>query len=116
VIFRSFVIVWREWCLLDTAVGAWLLNPDHTPSSFSELLARYGMQQMGVEERDLNSSVLLKDLALLGPLMVKMYRQLQVSRLGEHLFSNLFPVAYLSNATIEFRFEIAESRIAVSVS
>lgn len=74
--------MWKEWCPLDTAIGAWLLDPDRTPSSFSELLARYGMQQMAPPMRgaegDWNSSALQQDLALLGPLMVKIYRQLQV--------------------------------------
>lgn len=82
--FSYFRSVWKDWCPLDTAVGAWLLDPDHTPSSFSELLVRYGMQQMTppTTEGDL-SALHHQDLGLLGPLMVKIYRQLQV-RAREH--------------------------------
>lgn len=67
---------------MDTSLGAWLLNPDHTPGSFSELLTRYGMEQMtlpttmGVDKGD--QLALRHDLALLGPLMVKIYKKLQV--------------------------------------
>lgn len=74
----SCTAAWREWCPLDTAVGAWLLDPDHTPNAFSELLARYGMQQMAPPTGGGAGSAVHHDLALLGPLMVKIYQQLQV--------------------------------------
>lgn len=70
--------VWKNWCPLDVGLGAWLLDPDHTPTSFSELLARYGLQQMGRKGGAGHSSALCQDLALLGPLMVKIYEDLQV--------------------------------------
>ena len=59
-------------------MGAWLLDPDHTPHAFSELLARYGMQQMAPPTGGGSVSAVHHDLALLGPLMVKIYQQLQV--------------------------------------
>ena len=77
--------VWKDWSLLDTALGAWLLNPDNTTASFSELLARFGMQQMTppTQRGDIaighSYSILHNDLSLLGPLMVKIYKELQVS-------------------------------------
>lgn len=78
---------WREWCPLDTSLGAWLLDPDNPANSFSELLARHGMQQLAppppeaaARERGggVSPATVRQDLALLGPLMVKIYQKLQV--------------------------------------
>ena len=61
-------------------MGAWLLHPDNTPSSFSELTARYGVQQEAAPPKGGEPpSVVRADLALLGPLMMAVYRKLQVS-------------------------------------
>ncbi len=79
---------WRGWCPLDTSLGAWLLDPDNPSNSFSELLARHGMQQLAppppspqapmAREGTVSPATVRHDLALLGPLMVKIYQKLQV--------------------------------------
>ena len=81
----SLRAAWKGWCPLDTGLGAWLLDPDHTPSSFSELLARHGMQQLAPPPsspalpEETGVATVHQDLALLGPLMVKIYQKLQVA-------------------------------------
>lgn len=76
------LVVWINWCPLDIILGAWLLDPDNVPSTFCELLARYGMQQLAPPPSprgQVSCDVSVQhDLALLGPLMVKIYQQLQV--------------------------------------
>ncbi len=70
--------------MFDTRIGAWLLNADHTPASFSDLLAQHGFRQLDThnsadkEKSGLDWSEIHQDLALLGPLMVKLYTQLMV--------------------------------------
>lgn len=93
ILWFYFIAVWINWCPLDTALGAWLLDPDHVPNTFSELLARYGLQQLAPppapgtrgSQEVCNVSTLQHDLALLGPLMVKLYQELQVN----HLVTNM---------------------------
>ena len=101
VYMHGLLVVWKNWRPLDTDVGAWLLDPDHTPNSFSELLARYGMQQMapptsaGGTGEDWTLQALRLDLSLLGPLLVKIYHQLQAKQLLEiflEIESKLIPI------------------------
>lgn len=87
--------VWRKWCPLDTGLGAWLLDPDNPPNSFSELLARHGLQQLAPPPssqalskgtgKEGGLGTVWRDLALLGPLMVKIYQKLQVQSIFSYL-------------------------------
>lgn len=71
---------------MDVFLGAWLLDPDLAPpGSFSELLSRFGLQQMtpltagyGQEAPSSFREMLPHDLSLLGPVMVRVYKELQV--------------------------------------
>ena len=83
VFFFLLHTVWKHWTLLDTRIGAWLLDADNTHATFSDLLAKHGLQQEDVDvvpNDDFlkNMNQVHQDLCLLGPLMVKLYTKLKV--------------------------------------
>ncbi|XP_022797003.1 DNA polymerase nu-like [Stylophora pistillata] len=75
-----------KWRLLDPKIAAWLLNPDHPPQTFAEVLtsAQLSLPEGGKED----DCMVCRDIAMLGPVMVKQYSMLKALSLWD-LFINL---------------------------
>ncbi|RMX47437.1 hypothetical protein pdam_00002160 [Pocillopora damicornis] len=64
-----------KWRLFDPKIAAWLLNPDHPPQSFAEVLnsAQLSLPKGGKED----DCMVCSDIAMLGPVMVKQHSMLK---------------------------------------
>ncbi|CAH3139547.1 unnamed protein product [Pocillopora meandrina] len=75
-----------KWRLFDPKIAAWLLNPDHPPQSFAEVLtsAQLSLPKGGKED----DCMVCHDIAMLGPVMVKQHSMLKALSLWD-LFINM---------------------------
>ncbi|XP_066024772.1 DNA polymerase nu-like isoform X3 [Pocillopora verrucosa] len=75
-----------KWRLFDPKIAAWLLNPDHPPQSFAEVLtsAQLSLPKGGKED----DCMVCRDIAMLGPVMVKQHSMLKALSLLD-LFINM---------------------------
>ncbi|KAL9982361.1 hypothetical protein ACROYT_G004393 [Oculina patagonica] len=70
-----------RWRLLDPKIAAWLLNPDHPPQTFAEVLT--SVQLRFPESAEDDDDMICQDIAMLGPLMMKQYSTLKALSLWD---------------------------------
>ncbi|KAJ7378864.1 hypothetical protein OS493_020466 [Desmophyllum pertusum] len=75
-----------NWRLLDPKIAAWLLNPDHPPQTFADVLT--SVQLHFPECGEMDDTMICQDVAMLGPLMLKQHSKLKTLSLWD-LFINI---------------------------
>jgi hypothetical protein len=74
-----------NWRAFDPHIAAWLLDSEHPPSSFSELLSKYKIRKSLQSVPSANNTI-CSDLMQLGPLALTLYQEMQKHGLWQ-LFS-----------------------------
>ncbi|XP_064400581.1 DNA polymerase nu-like isoform X2 [Halichondria panicea] len=70
---------WLHWKVLDLLVAEWLLDPDHPPESFAQVMERCKLRKPPTTSE--STTDLCGDVSLLGPAMVCVYQRLREENL-----------------------------------